>query len=114
MNIPSYLWMPIVLIAGGLLSWLFRLEYRLNQGLSREEHERICDRKHLELTKKFDELGEFLTRTEQERREDRAKTAEALAASSREDREYRERVSNSLHAIGLQVAVLAERDKHHE
>lgn len=96
MEIPSFLWMPIVVVIVGLLGWLLRLEYRLGRGLTREEHERICGAKHNEVKEQLAEIKELLT------------------VSAKDDREYRERVSNALHTMQLQVAVLNERGKQND
>lgn len=43
---------------GGLIAWFMRLESRLNNSMSRKEHEGICEKKHIELKDAMKDIQE--------------------------------------------------------
>lgn len=73
---------------GAAIAWVVRVERWKGKMLSRTEHKEICEDHQTELKSKLDTILKRLDRQDEE------------------SREHRERVSNSLHSIGLKVAVL--------
>lgn len=45
-----------VTILGGLVTWVRRVETRLGQTLTRQEHEAICERRNIEIKDDIDQL----------------------------------------------------------
>lgn len=84
--------MPMVIVGGGVVSWLMALQWQLSSRLTREEHERICGKQYKVLVEKLDESK---LRQEQE---------------LKETREYRDHMSNSLHSLQLKMGVLEALD----
>ena len=59
MEITPQIFLAFIACLGLILSvigWFMRLEFRLNQKMSREEHTDICDRKHKEIMEKIKDM----------------------------------------------------------
>lgn len=81
-------WGGLVTIGSGLIALLIRQDRRISARLTREEHERICNTKHKEIT---DTLSRIET----------AMTKEAEEADA-----YRKQTTRDIHRIDKRVAVM--------
>ena len=89
MYIPSTeVWAAVGAMIGAAVIFAFTTQRSLGKMLTRKEHEKICDVKN-------QRIEQALTKID-----------ETLNEHIKDTREHRDRVSNSLHTIGLQVAVI--------
>lgn len=69
MNIPdAVFWGGAITITSALVGYVVRIEGRINERLTRDEHQRICDRSNGELNRKLDELRHLLEESRDDRR----------------------------------------------
>lgn len=80
MQIPDEAFWGAVTFMGAIITWLVRLERRLNERLTRREHSEICDRANGELREKMDELKELLERQNEQSSLHRSLVGDALAS----------------------------------
>lgn len=89
MFIPSpEIWAAVGTMIGAAVIFAFTTQRSLGKMLTRKEHKEICDEKN-------QRIEETLTKID-----------ETLGEHIRETREHRDRVANSLHTIGIKVAVI--------
>jgi hypothetical protein len=75
MDIPdAVFWGGAITITSALVGYVVRIESRLNERLTRDEHQRICDRSNGDLNRKLDDVRRLL----EESREDRRRLHETM------------------------------------
>lgn len=84
-------WVALGGLALTVIGWFIRLERRLGAVMTRDEHEKICDRRQDELREILDEIRS------------------TVHGFAEESKRHRERVNERLGDIRTQIAVLRER-----
>ncbi len=91
MEIPPFLWMPLVVFWTGVISWLLNIQRQLGARMTRDEHSELCMTKHTELLTQL------------------AKIEEVLQAHVKATEAHRHAVQEAINGINTRLAVIEDR-----
>jgi hypothetical protein len=79
-QIPDETFWGALTFMGAIITWLVRLERRLNERMTFKDHTEICDKVNGEIRDKIDELKDLLERQNEQSSLHRSLVGEALAS----------------------------------
>lgn len=93
-------------VTAAAVGWVLRAERKFALGLTRADHDEICETRQAILENNLREIKAMLVETNREAREHRQRISKALEMSDREAQKYRERQNETLRRLEVKIAVL--------